>query len=291
VNGVQKVWQFAAEHTDDYFGIRVAECLTPASLHALGFALWCSSNLRDYFERYIRYRCVLSHSHFCELIEEEKHFRLSLVDERNIKSEVTQDAATGFFLGMARQLLGNDFAPAGVHITRIVGAGSDQLRRFYGPTLETGCDAYAVLLRKEDLDRPMRFANPVLAAQQDAIVEQYIAEQGLISEYMLRVRTHISQLLDAGEISIEAVASCLNVTVRTLQRRLSDENSSYNQLLDDVRKQVAMGCARDPSASATETAFKLGFIDSGSFGRSFKRWTGKSFTDYRHDLAKKEKNT
>ena len=54
-------------------------------------------------------------------------------------------------------------------------------------------------------------------------MERYIAEMGLISEYMLRVRTQISRRLDDGSISIEQVAKGLNVTVRSLQRRLSDE--------------------------------------------------------------------
>ena len=131
------------------------------------------------------------------------------------------------------------------------------------------------------LECPLRFANPDLAAQQDAIVERYIAEHGLISEYMLRVRTYIQELLSEGAPSIEAIADKLNVTVRTLQRRLSAENSSYNRLLDTVRKQVALEEAKDPDKTAMEIAFALGFNDSGSFGRSFKRWTGQSFTDYR----------
>ena len=60
IASVQQVWQFAEKNTDDYFGAHVAECITPASLHALGFGLSCSATLKAFFERYIRYRCVLS---------------------------------------------------------------------------------------------------------------------------------------------------------------------------------------------------------------------------------------
>jgi AraC-like DNA-binding protein len=281
VSSVQQVWRFAQENTDDYFGIHVSKFLTPASLHALGFALWSSSTLRDFFERYIRYRCVLSHMHFCELIEEENCFTLILVDKRSVRSEITQDAAMGFFLRTARSLYGPEFSPHATHITRSLSSESERLKAFYGQDVKFGCDGYRLVLSKETMNWRLRFANPELAAQQEAIVERYISEHGLISEYMLRVRTEIQHLLSLESVSIERVAEKMNVTVRTLQRRLSDERSSYNVLLDKVRKQLAMEYARNPEVTATEAAFKLGFNDSGSFGRSFKRWTQQSFSDYR----------
>ena len=282
IDSVQQVWQFANAHTDDCFGIRVAHHLTPASLHALGFALWCSSTLRELFERYIRYRCVLSHMHFCELIDEGDIVRLSLVDERRIKSEITNDAATAFFLRIARELYREDFSPRELHITRSLGGERRQIEEFFCTDISESAAGYCALFAAEDLEAPLRFANPDLAAHLDLIVERYIAEFGLISEYMLRVRTEIHHLLEQGSVSLELVADNLNVTVRTLQRRLASENSSYNILLDEVRHHLALEYSTAPRANATEIAFRLGFTDSGSFGRSFRRWTGQSFSEYRH---------
>ena len=286
VASVQQVWRYAEQHTDAYFGSRVAQFLTPASLHALGFGLMCSTTLKDYFERYIRYRCVLSHMHFCELIQDEHGFRLSLVDEREVKSEVTQDAAICYFLRMARVLHSPGFAPSAIHVTRSMAPGENPFRDFEGTITEGGAGSYQVLLDNTVMDIKLRFANNVLAKQQDALVERYIAENGLISEYMLRVRTGISQLLDMGSVTIETVAANLNVTVRTLQRRLADESSSYHILLDEARKALALELIRDQQLTATEAAYRLGFNDSGSFGRSFKRWTGQTFTRYRAAFLK-----
>ncbi len=288
VDRVQQVWRYAEDNTDDYFGVHVSEFITPTSLHALGFALWCSSTLKDLFERYIRYRCVLSHMHFCELVEQEDSFSLNLVDERAVKSEITQDAATGLFLRMARQLYGPEFSPRAIQITRPVGSGSDRLADFYGAALQAESDNYALVIDSEAVNTRLRFANPSLAAQQDAIIERYISEHGLISEYLLRVRTEILSQLGQGSVGIEQIADKLSVTVRTLQRRLASENRSYNELLEEARKQLALDYARDQGVSATEAAFRLGFNDSSSFGRSFKRWTGQSFTEYRRELENKK---
>ena len=288
VAAVQRVWQFADANTDGCFGIRVSQKLTPASLQALGFALWCSATPREMFERYIRYRCVLSHMHFCELTDAAGLVRLSLVDERIIRSEITNDAAAGYFLLLLRQLCHENFAPRELHITRTIGSERHLLEDFFQTTICDNTDCYAMIFESGYLEASLRFANSDLVARLDAIVERYIADLGLISEYMLRVRTEIHRLLESGSVSVEQVAENLHVTVRTLQRRLASENSSYNLLLDQVRHQLAIEYSTAPDTNATEIAFRLGFTDSGSFGRSFRRWTGKSFSAYRRGAKPRE---
>ena len=204
-----------------------------------------------------------------------------MVDERKIKSEITNDAACGYFLNTARVLGDSGFAPRAMSVTRSLGEERAEIEAFFNTDINQQAAAYTLVFDREDLEAPLQFANPALAAQQDAIVERYIAENGLISEYMLRVRTAIQQFLLNGEVCIENVADHLHVSVRTLQRRLADEASSYNQLLDQVRQQLAIDFCKAPGATATDIAFRLGFTDSGSFGRCFRRWTGESFTSYR----------
>ena len=285
VSSVQQVWRYAMDHTDGNFGITVASYLTPASFHALGYALWSSSTLKEAFERLIRYRCVISHMFFCELEQEEGGYRLALVDERSIKSEVTTDAFLGFLILLGRELDRGDFAPVSLRLARPSSRVSDQLRDFFATDIEFDAADYSLAFSAESLHRPLKHGNPELAGQLDTLVERYIGELGLISEYMLRVKTEIHRLLSIGGVSIEQVAETLNVTVRTLQRRLSAEQGSYNKLLDQVRFRLSIEYLRNPGANATEIAFKLGFNDSGSFSRSFKRWTGKSVSDYRDEAA------
>jgi AraC-like DNA-binding protein len=244
--------------------------------------------MQEFIERFIRYRCVLSHMFFCELLEENDCYRLTMVDERSIKSAITNDAGLSYIVRMARQLDNPKFAPLKVRITADKNEASEKIQHFYKADVEYASSDHALLFSKDALQRPLRYGNPDLAAQQDTIVEHYIAELGLISEYMMRVKTNIHRLLSSGNVSIELVAEGLNITVRTLQRRLSAEKSSYNHLLDQVRHQLAMEYIKDPATNATEIAFKLGFNDSGSFGRSFKRWTNHSFSEFRSGPDKKK---
>jgi AraC-like DNA-binding protein len=284
VKGVQQVWRWAEHNTDEYFGIRVAENICPASFQALGYALWSSSTMLEFLQRLIRYRCVISQRFFCDLVEDENQYRFLLVDQRTVKSEITHDTLMSFIVRMGRQLGHAQFSPLWIHCSRPPGYPTQRISEFFGTRIETDTGESTMCLDAEDLHRPLRHGNPELVAELDSIVERYIAKLGLTSEHMLRVRNEIHRLLITGEVSIDQVAENLNVTVRTLQRRLSAEQSTYNHVLDDVRCQLSLEYVQDPTNTVTDVAFRLGFNDSGRFGRSFKRWTGKSFTQYRDSL-------
>jgi len=131
VSRVQRVWQYADEHCGSAFGLAVANYLTPVSLHALGVGLWCSSYLQDFIERYVRYRSVLSHSHFSELIKEEGEFHFVMIDERPLKTEVTHEAALGFLVRIVRSSLGADFAPLALNVTRGASSELDEVAVFF----------------------------------------------------------------------------------------------------------------------------------------------------------------
>jgi AraC-like DNA-binding protein len=89
------------------------------------------------------------------------------------------------------------------------------------------------------------------------------------------------------ELSIERIASDLNLTKRTLQRRLQDQNTNFAQLRDDLRFHYAIKYLIDDQLSVDRVSRALDFSDRTSFTNAFKRWTGlspsafrKSFRDY-----------
>jgi AraC-like DNA-binding protein len=73
-----------------------------------------------------------------------------------------------------------------------------------------------------------------------------------------------------------SVARALHVSVRTLQRKLATEGVTFHEMLDTAKSQLARAYLADPKVSITEIALLLGFSESSSFSRAFRRWTGKS---------------
>jgi AraC-like DNA-binding protein len=96
-----------------------------------------------------------------------------------------------------------------------------------------------------------------------------------------RVRRHFMSALRTGEPTIETVAHHLRTTSRTLQRRLLSEGTSFTQVLDEVRREMALSHMRGRRATIDEVAFLLGFEKPTSFHRAFKRWTGVTPGEFR----------
>ncbi len=99
--------------------------------------------------------------------------------------------------------------------------------------------------------------------------------------FVIDLRQSIIRLLPTGDISIDTAAAELNVSRRTLQRRLSDRDTQFLQVLQQVRFELAVRYLSDSRLSITEIAFLLGYTDQGSFSGAFKSWQGVSPREYR----------
>ena len=96
-----------------------------------------------------------------------------------------------------------------------------------------------------------------------------------------RVRASIVNGLSGDSFSRGAVAASVNMSASTLQVKLSRAGVSFQQLLDETRRELALGYIEQSRLSITEIAFMLGFSDLSNFIRAFRRWTGKSPTEFR----------
>ena len=96
-----------------------------------------------------------------------------------------------------------------------------------------------------------------------------------------RTRAAISAMVGRGEPTLEAIARVLRVGRRTLQRRLSEEDTTFAQVLDQVRADIARVAVLDDNVSYAELSDRLGFSRESAFFRAFKRWTGLTPTEFK----------
>lgn len=85
--------------------------------------------------------------------------------------------------------------------------------------------------------------------------------------------------------SLESAADTLGMSGRTLRRRLSDEGSSYQKVLNEVRTQLAKELLQNDNKNITDIAFLLGFADTSAFTKAFKQWTNMSPREFKKALA------
>lgn len=95
------------------------------------------------------------------------------------------------------------------------------------------------------------------------------------SPFRAEVGKRLEELLETGEVGIERLARDLGCSRQTLYRRLKAEGVTFEQLLDGLRRRLALRFMRE-GLSVKEAAYRLGFSDPAAFSRAFKRWTGSS---------------
>lgn len=125
-----------------------------------------------------------------------------------------------------------------------------------------------------DLALPIPTADQTVADLCERIATQIAEQQG--GSVSIRVRQALMKHLSKGDPRRETVASLLRMSERTLQRRLTEEGTSFVELVDEVRRELAQRYFLHSDFSPTEITFALGFSDPSNFYRACKRWFGRS---------------
>lgn len=146
---------------------------------------------------------------------------------------------------------------------------------YFGVSVEK-MDAPTVAFSAADAQQPFLTANHGMWSFFEPALRQRLADLDRHATTADRVRGALLEALPAGELSMQAVSRKLGVSTRTLQRRLQEEGTSFQQTLDQLRNALAHHYLQNSVMSGAEIAFLLGFEDPNSFIRAFQGWTGKT---------------
>jgi len=153
-------------------------------------------------------------------------------------------------------------------------------RRYQAP-VRFGAPYNALVMNRSRLDVPMRYGSPDMAAAFEAHIRRVFDKLENHDGLPGRVRWEVSEQFRAGSASMEKTAKKLAMGVTTLRRKLEEEGTTFSNIVDDLRKELAERHLAASHISVSEVAFLLGFSDVRAFGRAFRRWTGQSPTEFR----------
>ena len=131
------------------------------------------------------------------------------------------------------------------------------------------------------LAAPLRRADASLHRVMLPYVDESLQKLPLARTVTSDVRSLISKELSLGGPDASSIASRLGMSLRTLSRRLAAEGTSYRDLMDDVRRNLALEQVGNSSLDLAEIASRLGFSHGAAFHRAFRRWTGQPPLRYR----------
>jgi AraC-like DNA-binding protein len=191
---------------------------------------------------------------------------------------------------MCRSLIGREFSPLRIELRRPEPARLADFNALLRSPLQFGASRNCMVFTAESIERRLDAGNPELAQHNDAIALRYLSNTE-IRGIAVRVREVLTATLADGEPSEEDVAQLLNLSVRTLQRKLIDSGTTYREVLDDTRQDLALSYLRVSLYSITTITYMLGYSATSSFTRAFRRWTGQSPTEWRAQASSKTSMT
>ena len=285
---ISRLWEIAVERSgNSALGLAQAQVVRPASFDVVGYTMMSCANLQDAFERLVRYLRILSDALTIYRSEERGRYRVSF-ELRGGERPVPRQRMEFILATVAtfcRWVSGRDLSPVEVALSYPAPRDLAPYRTAFRCPVSFGARLSSLLYALDDLTRPLSTSNPTLAALHDRYAGDYLEhfDRGQTS---YRVREVIIRRLPDGEPRRDQVARELCMSERTLQRRLEEEASSFVQLLNDTRRELAEQYLNRLHLSLAQAAYLLGFSEQSSFFRACKRWFGLPPGEYRRHLQR-----
>lgn len=283
----RRLWQLAvAASGDPAFGLRVARQVQPTTFQALGYALAASATLAEAYARAERYCRIVTDAGELKLERHgaECHLLLHTVLGEAAPAEEATDAFAALQVRTVRGLSGRSVLPLRVQLRRAPPLQAEPYRLAFHAPVSFGAADNRLVFAAADFDRPLEGANPELARINEGLAAQQLARLDQ-ADLPARLRALLIERLPDGEPTAAELAAALNLSLRSLQRKLAERGLRYESLLDDTRRELALAQLREARISLNEIAFLLGFSDASSFSRAFRRWTGLSPTAWREQQS------
>lgn len=267
---------------DPALGLSSAECWHPSYLGALGYAWLSSSTLRRGLERVQRYWRLLGEKTAAHLEDTPGGLKTVFESGRTdpVIAAVAADFIVALLVSMCRMNSGDGLRPVMVTLKRAKPDNWQVYSTHYRCPVEFGTAEDSFILACGDVDAPLPSSNRQIAATLDSILAQQLAQLDK-TNVVARCQASLLEQLSSGEVSEEEMAQQLNMSRRTLQRKLAEVETTYQQLVDATRRDLALRYIENPNQSITDITFMLGFSQQSAFTRAFRRWTGYAPTEYR----------
>jgi AraC-like DNA-binding protein len=272
---------------DDAFGIHTAEQIRAGAFDVLDYATRSSATLGEGLRRLVRYHRILHDVALVQLSADGDRAQLThaLPDPAGPLPRHPAEFIVAAWVVVARQATGTDFAPVEVHFRHGPPGDRTEHARLFRAPVRFNSAVNGVVLPRSLLDLPLVKSDPGLCAVLERHVAALLEKMPRTTSVSTHVRQLVAQDLSSATPSASAAARKLHMSRRTLQRSLRAEGTTFTDLVDDLRRDLAARYLREPAVAIAEVAFLLGFSEASAFHRAFKRWQGITPAAYRAKLA------
>jgi len=273
---VSRLWRAAVQETaDPYFGLKVAAQIRPSTFSVVGYAMSCSATLGDALHRFARYAKLISSSATVTLTEDDRRLSLTFSFDTGGAPPIfhTIDTVLAGLVCFSSWIAGKQVVPIEVHFKHERPSDMTAYTKILKCPIHFEQQEDCLVFNSSDMTRPILSADEQLAALLDSMAITQMAQ--LSERFSKKVRNCLLKQFADGEISRRGTAELMHMTERTLLRRLKDEGTTFQEVLDRLREELAYEYLRSSDITVQAVSSMLGFSDASTFSRAFKRWTGR----------------
>ena len=269
------LWRAIGElSTNPAIGLSLGTENRTERFHPIGLAALSSDTFGAGMDQMARYKQITCPEEILqEKDDEEWSIQFHWLLAKEIEPPVLIDCAFAWVLSIGRHGTRTRLSPIRVELVQ-PRKHVKAIERHFGCPVICGASRNAIIFRASDARRPFVTRNAELLGMLAPQLEQELKQNNLDENFIDRVRIAIQEKLTGRRPTIEDIADALHISSRTLQRRLQDENSSFQRVLEDARHHLARNYLVNPVLELNEAAYLLGYEDSNSFVRAFRTWEG-----------------
>jgi AraC-like DNA-binding protein len=282
IEQVTKLWELGFKQHGAAVGIRAAQRLKLVDLQDFGVFLGASQNITDWMEQVDHYSTLFSNvgtfnSRLCEA-------GLAITIHYNVAVPLLHERLE--FIALMHpiwvsQYLSSPLKLAQVELTRPTPEDSSEWDKAFGVTVKWGAPATKYVVSYREAGRLILTRNEQMRRGFESLLDSRLKQKNAASP-LDSVRNEISTQLGGGAPNLDSVAAALNLSTRSLQRRLQQANTSFSVLLGSVRALLAKQYL-DLDMPVNEVAFRLGYTETSNFNRAFLGWEGVAPSDYKNE--------
>ena len=270
------LWEVLGSEVSPTIGLEVAMRTESSELGAYGHAIRCAPSMQLVLRSLSRFMVVLTQATQLDFEDNGKRISLAyrVTDASIVQRRQDAEFTICTILNLLREVTRNpQLSPVRVDFEHRAPSDLASHREVFGCPIRFEQPDNRLYFSRELLDMPIRTADQRLFQALEPFLEQQRQSRAASTDVLSQVAHHIASSLSSGCASLEQVASDLKIGVRTLQRRLAEQNVEFSQLVEDVRRSLAESYVMQSDYSLTEIALLLGYSEASSFCRAFRRWT------------------
>jgi len=278
-SAVTALWNCAVQLSgNESIALNLATNVTADALHLIGYSMMSSTTLLEGCQRFVRYQRAVGELFEISLTSDEGYYALDFGFRDVSEDFATQsiDAALAVTVGFVRWLTQRpDCSPERVYLMREAPLDTKAYTELFQCPVLFGQSSNQMHYATSTMALVIPTAHEELSGIHEQLLGAYLKgmDKRNTTDIYDIVEEQVIKMLPSGLPKVSAVAAALNMSARTLHRRLGEVDLNYQSSLELVRKRLAKRYL-ESSLSLKEVAYLIGFAELSSFYRAFKRWYG-----------------